>query len=510
MSRETAKQKSATGRFTQAMMTGARILAGADVPAYTLTYLSNSATKRVGDYETIVIPTIQLGRDGGCAIRFSHSEFPTVSGTHAAIERQAENVVVIKHLSQSNPTLVNGRPVNKEWYLNNGDVVQLSMEGPKLRYNTSSTGTAKIGFTQKAKLVAEQAIKPYKTAISVIGLILVVSTGTLTYFLRDTKIALDAALGRIELSETELAETKRKALENEAKLKTEQVKTEQALASIEKEKRKVSSLKTELDKLKSSQNVGVGGEVPNVIGEEIKGQVYFLKVTKIQVELPSGEKGETDKGWTGTGFLLADGKFVTARHCIQGWRFIKSPSDPLYALNIAENNGGRVIIDFEAQSSTGNTIEFQYDSRNTSGISLKDNSDKVFDAGGQKVVVAQPNANDWAVITNFSGGSQSSLMTLPDFASNPKAQIPVHILGYSYGDDLQGRRIKPLYSSSMIAQDGLTNGLINLTDRNFGPGNSGGPVFVFDKSDEKYKIVGIVSAGVGAEIGIVVPISQIR
>lgn len=202
MSRETAKQKSATGRFTQAMMTGARILAGADVPAYTLTYLSNSTTKRVGDYETIVIPTIQLGRDGGCAIRFSHNEFPTVSGTHAAIERQAENVVVIKHLSQSNPTLVNGRPINKEWYLNNGDVVQLSMEGPKLRYNTSPTGTAKIGFTKKFELVAEQAIKPYKTALSAIALILVMSTGTLSYFLRDTKIALDAALGRIELSES--------------------------------------------------------------------------------------------------------------------------------------------------------------------------------------------------------------------------------------------------------------------------------------------------------------------
>jgi hypothetical protein len=510
MSRETAKQKSATGRFTQSMMTGARILVGADVPAYTLTYLSNTSSKRVGDYETIVIPTIQLGRDGGCAIRFQHSEYPTVSGTHAAIERQAENVVIIKHLSQSNPTLVNGRPINKEWYLNNGDVVQLSLEGPKLRYNTSATGTAKIGFTQKAKLVAEQAIKPYKTAISIIGLILVISTSTLTYFLRDTKIALEEALGRIELSEEELENTKRKAVEYEEQLKLEQEKMRQALVSIEKGKRKVSSLKTEFDKLKSSQNVGVGGNVPNAIGDEIKGQVYFLRVTKIQVELPSGEKGETDKGWTGTGFLLADGRFVTARHCIQGWRFIKSPDDPLYVLNIAENNGGRVVVDFEAQSSTGNVIEFQYDSRNVSGISIKDNSDKTLDAGGQNVIIAQPNASDWAVITNFSGGSQSSLIILPDFASSPKAQIPVHILGYSYGDNLQGRQIKPLYSSSMIAQDGLTNGLINLTDRNFGPGNSGGPVFVFDKTDEKYKIIGIVSAGVGAEIGIIVPISQIR
>ncbi len=93
---------------------------------------------------------------------------------------------------------------------------------------------------------------------------------------------------------------------------------------------------------------------------------------------------------------------------------------------------------------------------------------------------------------------------------NPKVGTPVHILGFSYGQNLQGRTPNPLYSDSKIAKDGLTEGLIILTDRNFGPGNSGGPVFFFDTEANTYKVIGIVSAGIGSEIGIIVPISQIK
>jgi len=382
MSRETAKQKSATGRFTQAMMTGARILAGADVPAYTLTYLSNSSTKRVGDYETIVIPSVQLGRDGGCAVRFSHNEFPTVSGTHAAIERQAENVVVIKHLSTSNPTLVNGRPINKEWYLNNGDVIQLSMEGPKLRFNTSPTGTAKIGFTQKAKLVVEQAIKPYKAALSVLGLIFLVSTSCLAYYLAQTKKEFGEYVNLNEKQKGDLNakvvlnETKFNEAEDNHKKEVEKIKKEYTgrIASLQKE---VSGIKNTVISGGANSNTGsITQTPPAAIPDEIKNQVYFLRVKNIHVEL-GNNSDDLQGGWTGTGFLLSDGRFVTARHCIQGWRFIKSVDEKaMVVLNLVENNGGRVLVDFEAVSTNGNTLNFQYDSKSRSGISVNDKSDK--------------------------------------------------------------------------------------------------------------------------------------
>ena len=37
-------------------------------------------------------------------------------------------------LSKSNPTLINGRPIKKSWYLSSGDVIQLSFEGPKIEF----------------------------------------------------------------------------------------------------------------------------------------------------------------------------------------------------------------------------------------------------------------------------------------------------------------------------------------------------------------------------------------
>jgi hypothetical protein len=42
--------------------------------------------------------------------------------------------VNILNLSATNQTLVNGRPVLREWPLNNGDEIQLSADGPRLRF----------------------------------------------------------------------------------------------------------------------------------------------------------------------------------------------------------------------------------------------------------------------------------------------------------------------------------------------------------------------------------------
>ncbi|MCB0574654.1 MAG: hypothetical protein KDC61_08820, partial [Saprospiraceae bacterium] len=85
----------------------------------------------------------------------------------------------------------------------------------------------------------------------------------------------------------------------------------------------------------------------------------------------------------------------------------------------------------------------------------------------------------------------------------------VYILGYTDGTSFQeGSRLQPLYSESKVAQSGLVNGLINVTDRNFGPGNSGGPVFVL--RDGTPTVVGIVAAMVGSSVGVIVPVKYIR
>ena len=50
-------------------------------------------------------------------------------------------------------------------------------------------------------------------------------------------------------------------------------------------------------------------------------------------------------------------------------------------------------------------------------------------------------------------------------------------------------------------------GAINISNKSFDHGNSGGPVFV--KEGSEYKVVGIISAGKG-EQGLIIPISKIN
>ena len=50
--------------------------------------------------------------------------------------------------------------------------------------------------------------------------------------------------------------------------------------------------------------------------------------------------------------------------------------------------------------------------------------------------------------------------------------------------------------------------MIQLTNRNFEHGNSGGPA-LFEENG-KLKVVGIVSSGIGSSLGFLVPISKVK
>ena len=95
------------------------VLKGGNVPAFTLEYLTPSKRKKPGEYETIVIPYIEIGRANECNIQYAN-DILTVSRRHAAIERKEDGYYIVQ-LSQTNPTLINGQTVNKEKLLSNGD-----------------------------------------------------------------------------------------------------------------------------------------------------------------------------------------------------------------------------------------------------------------------------------------------------------------------------------------------------------------------------------------------------
>lgn len=510
MSRVTVQQQAK--RFTQTISAGAKVFGNSNTPAYTLMHLTSTSKHNAGTYDTIIIPYIELGRSSSCAVSFGE-DMKTVHRRHAAIVKQDNNIVMIKHLGGDNPTLVNGRPVKQEWYLNNGDIIQLSMEGPRLRYNISESGTAKLGFTKKAQLVAQQAIKPYQKALSIMGLVFLLISSGLGYLAWKNAQKANEAYERAEIAMEELEKAKEQGLAEidslEARGEREKQVLQQQTDDMRKNQvdmaKKNKVLEAKLKKIEKAPPPT--SQIPGRIPDNIKQQVYFLRVLSIEYNAGNG-KQMLDGGWTGTCFLLNDGSMVTARHCIEGWRFIESLENPLAVLNYAENNGGYVKVAFEAISPNYRTFTFVYDTNQPNNIAKNNSSDKEYDTGtGTFKIAGEDLPSDWAVIR--LGERVSPMTTDKAMARDPKSQTKVHVLGYSYGASLQDRKPNPLYSESVIAQDGLVNGVINLTDRNFGQGNSGGPVFVYNTSTNQYQVIGIVSAGKGSEIGIVVPISQI-
>lgn len=121
---------------------------------YILEHKVSSKYHRAGECQEIIVDNITLGRDSHCQVRFDES-FKTVSRRHAAIVKDGDMWKLVQ-ISQTNSTFLNGRPIKTEWYLQNGDEIQLSVNGPKLGFiiptgKKSTVGS--IGLTPQTQSV---------------------------------------------------------------------------------------------------------------------------------------------------------------------------------------------------------------------------------------------------------------------------------------------------------------------------------------------------------------------
>jgi len=141
---------------------------------YILEHKTSSKYHTAGESQKIIIDQIELGRDASCQVRFDES-FETVSRKHAAIVRDGNNWQLI-HLSNSNPTLVNGRPIQGSYYLQSGDEIQLSVGGPRLGFiqpQGKQGLTSSIKLTERMNLFRQQALRPYRRAIWALSALLI-------------------------------------------------------------------------------------------------------------------------------------------------------------------------------------------------------------------------------------------------------------------------------------------------------------------------------------------------
>lgn len=494
-------------KFTKSVGGSLKSLVGQSGRTYfILEHKTSSSKYKAGDSLTFTSDYVELGRSPKCAMSFSEAD-GTVSRRHAAIINE-NNKYLIRNLSGLNPTLVNGRPVANEWYLENGDEIQLSMEGPRLGFlapDGNFVGSLPLGTRIKA--VGREAIRPYRNAVIALAIILICSVSALSFFwyqdhqeLKTVELKLDE---QIKITNATADSIKMIVAENEEvqeKLKSE--------VSKWKGRAYKPPAKNRANNKGNAPNTNSGNANAQKLIKEYFDDVYFVAAIELIVSLPGGEKETlSDFQWSGTGFLLADGRFITARHVAEPWFYLSEDNEAMTLLNLVINNGGTVEVNFKAVSPNGEILKFS--NRDMDVDRSKDEKMKVENEDGDQMVISNAdfdNGTDWAVLRTQKTGK---ILFDNDLSQNLSFGQELYFLGYPFGVKLQqiGSSVQPIFSESTVGRDKLVNNMISVSDRNFDQGNSGGPGFVI--KDEKMYAIGIVSTGIGT-LGNLVPISATR
>lgn len=464
---------------------------------YVLEHRTHSLMHKAGDVQEIIVDYIELGRDSKCQVRFAE-DMMTVSRRHAAIYKEEESWVV-KNLSEVNQTIVNGRPVSNKWYMQNGDEIQLSAEGPKIGFVVPQINTVtSLGMSKRLSLFRQQALRPYKTAITILTIVFILAVLGLAYGIWN-------ANKQTEQITKEFQDFKTITQQEADSLKSINLENEELRKQLAEQ---VTQLESTVGVLKKQQAVyaeKINQNAPTEFSELFNG-VYQIIISEISLSFEGDTQTEYLDFPIGSGFLLNDKRFITARHVIEPWYFIDDENSDFFIFNVLVQLGADLNVKYKAVSPSGNTFYFT-----NKDFTINRNSDKLstfttVDGDVLSVRIATLNSGDWAVIkTNYSGG----LAFDNQLSNNLSMKTKLDVLGYPLGMIAQsGTKTSPIYGSCVVSADGLQSGIIMISDRNFEHGNSGGPVFV--ENNGRYYVVGIISAGIGDGIGFIVPISAVK
>lgn len=456
---------------------------------YILEHKVSSKYHRAGESQEIIVDNIELGRDSHCQVRFDES-FKTVSRHHAAIVRDGDMWKLVQ-LSKTNTTFLNGRPVKDEWYLQNGDEIQLSVNGPKLGFiiptgKKSTVGS--IGLTRRLSLFRQQALRPYKTAITCLSVLLILAVGALgtwNYLLREDLSAHSVMLAE-QIDANKANKAKADSLANELVANNEKMKGyEDKIADMTK---KVASANARAAAAwKKAQETTTVGPSSGELSDASK-QTYFC-ITGLYLN------GECVLASSGTAFLLDDGRLITAQHCVNPYYFLDPSDENSLILNaIMVQNPQAVTCKFIAVSPTGDRIEKSFSPNNSPfNMSYSLETLGTIDVSGQPYAIKMANfssKNDWATLRVGKSGGLS-------FDNSKSTSLPINthlnILGYPKGVGAENlSNVSPINSESSVAREGLdTDGCILLSNSETDHGNSGGPVFA--KLDGKFVVIGILT-----------------
>ncbi len=548
----TEKFNTYKGDFRSTMRHTINMISGKDVPNYTLVFLDATSKHPAGGHETMFSPNIVMGRGDNCQIKYDDS-YKTVSKEHACITVSDKRFYVFHNPDAKNPTYVNGNVVEDSHVLQNGDEIKLSIDGPRIRFNLSTMKASTMGLTSRVALALGQATRPYKRAIVAISIALLSALGFGGYSLyqniglknkaAEEQKHLERIYGEKERLNEEIKRLEDVGLDNSKEmtaLKKKLAKNQQQLEEAQKNADAPVIIYEVIDEpvpvvvpnntkqpqdpdAMYKEDAGSEEKSSRPHNEKINfesmpvSDVYYIAASKAEVKL-NGKRtvmSSKDSGknalWSGTAFLTESGQLITARHIIQPWRFRNLEEKWLRELSADETKGGIIEVTFEVRTPEGNTFTF-----NQTNVKIDDSSDDIIAISPEeklsklerkrkekerpKRVIKR--SSDWAY-TSFT--NRKGTITLDkEKAVSLKAGTKLYAYGYTSGKaSTKSTDLSPDFIEMTVSKSGLTEGMINISKREFNPGTIGSPVFI--EENGKFKVIGILS-----DNGMVVPVSGIN
>lgn len=563
---------------------------------YILEHKTATAYHKAGESQKIIIDQIELGRSSSCQVRFDES-CETVSRRHAAIVKEGDKCKLIP-LSQTNGTYVNGNLVKSEYYLSSGDEIRLSSNGPVLGFiqpQGAQSLVKSIGLTERMSLFRKQALRPYKQALWAMGIAFVVAVGGLiAYNVYQDKVHAEQIAGmqiKVEeakkdaiIAQQDLAQANadlNRQQEDLRRLKADQNATaselneanrkyEAALSAANAARsaansanERLKATEYQLDQIKNHTETPAPAvetpnvtAVPNVASVDTKTEssskqfaeisqcannVYFIRMDNIVVYDRNNNimvQFPCENVVFGTGFLLEDGRFVTARRIARPWEYYINSDESLRRIlgrddkkeqwwfedvQVAANNGLKVVANYTAFSAVNN-FKFSSTDMSVDGSSTRDVltfSYKLAVKYLKKEVGKRSEFNlywynskpslDWAVmskrdqLTNDATGLKANR----EFSVSPVGNTELQMLGFPNKRGFESSlSVNPVKATNNINATGLNNGIIELASYRYEPGFDGAPVFA--KFDGEWCVVGILGHTDGASRDNVTPIANVR
>lgn len=464
---------------------------------YVLEHRVSSKFHQAGEQQKIIVDNVVIGRDSSCQVRFDDN-FNTVSRKHASIVREGDRWKLVQ-LSATNSTFVNGVRIAGEQYLESGDEIQVSANGPKLVFTIPGNATSPagnmgdLGLTARLQLYSQQALKPYRRALIAGGLALLLAIGGLVWVIYK-QVLLDNRLDQVVANLDESLAKQMAVIDSvENELRT-------ADAQLADSIRGAYGLANRAMSLAHSAQMAAG-PAPGVF-EQLSKHVYFIQVI---LEF----NGDQMSVCAGTAFMLKGGKLVTARHCVDlGYQTLSElQNSPYYAtLNTLVNYyPNEVKVTMLGVSGGGQTIEIPINLKNHNwrmgNTPKQEGYVEITDNSGESAEypvlynTTLPGDDDWAYIQT---SSKEGLDYDPTLSANLKVGTPVQMLGFPMAMGTERLEITgavtPVYSQGKVGYTGLydANGSIMLDNADVTSGNSGGPAFALNNSG-KAVVIGIVS-----------------